>query len=149
MLASFYERDIQKLMDEISQFQNEENIWRTTGSIQNSSGNLVLHFVGGMHYFIGNLLTNNGYIRNREEEFTTKNIARHVLLSDLQKIKTLVVKTISDLNQEQMEASFPIAFDNANNSVQYVLTQLLIHLNYHLGQINYLRRILEPNPEND
>jgi hypothetical protein len=42
-----------------------------------------------------------------------------------------------------MESAFPIFFDKENATNDYVLTQLLLHLNYHLGQVNYLRRSLE------
>lgn len=47
VLASFYERDIRKLIEEVNLFRNEEDFWSTQGSVNNSSGNLVLHIIGG------------------------------------------------------------------------------------------------------
>ena len=139
----FYQRDIQRVTDEIALFKDEENIWKTSGSIANSAGNLVLHLIGGLNYLIGTNLANTGYVRNRDAEFTTKGIHRGQLIEQLKELKSMIDKTLSSLTKEQLERSFPIFFDKENATINYVLVQLLLHLNYHLGQINYLRRIFE------
>ncbi|MBA4053701.1 MAG: DinB superfamily protein, partial [Marivirga sp.] len=76
ILANFYERDIRKLIEEINLFRMEENLWRTQGSVKNSSGNLVLHIIGGTNYLIGATLAHTGYVRNRDQEFTIKGVQR-------------------------------------------------------------------------
>jgi hypothetical protein len=143
VLAEFYERDIGKLIEEVNLFKNEENLWRTQGSIKNSSGNLVLHIIGGLNHFFGATLAHTGYVRNRDQEFITKGVAGKELIAELEKLIPLINKTINAVTPEQMEAEFPIFFDKQGTSHRYVLTQLLLHLNYHLGQVNYLRRVLE------
>ena len=143
ILANFYERDIRKLIEELNLFKNEENLWRTQGSVKNSAGNLALHIIGGLNYLVGATLANTGYIRNREQEFIRKDVLRDELVAGLEELIPMINKTLNDLTQEQMEAAFPIFFDKPNTSTSYVLVQLLAHLNYHLGQVNYLRRILE------
>jgi hypothetical protein len=50
VLTEFYERDILKLKEEVNLFSNEENLWKTAGSVKNSSGSIVLHIIGGMNY---------------------------------------------------------------------------------------------------
>lgn len=145
VLTTFYERDIERLIDEIKSFQNDENIWRTIDDIKNSSGNLVLHIIGGSNYLIGKQLAKIDYHRNRENEFKEKKIARNQLIDDLEKLKQMVKSTLSGLDGEDLKSNFPIPFDGAYNSTEYVLIQLLSHLNYHLGQINYLRRAIEVN----
>jgi hypothetical protein len=142
-LAGFYERDIRKMIDEINLFQNEENIWRTHGSVKNSSGNLALHIIGGLNYLIGTTLAKTGYARNRDLEFTRKDVPRKELVEQLEQLIPLINKTLNTLAPDQMEAEFPIFFDKPKTSTSYVLVQLLAHLNYHLGQVNYLRRVLE------
>lgn len=141
VLADFYERDLRKLIGEISQFKNEENLWKTLPGISNSCGNLALHIVGGSNYLIGNKLANTGYIRNRNLEFSSAGMPRKDLVTQLEELILLVAKTIKSQN---LESDFPIPFDDAIRTKGYVLTQLALHLNYHLGQINYLRRLLEP-----
>ena len=142
-LITFYERDLRKLIDEINSFIDEDNLWKTQGSIKNSAGNLVLHLTGGLNYLIGTNLSNTGYVRNRDAEFTIKGVGKEQLIEQLQELKSMIDKTISSLTEEQLESSFPIFFDKENATIHYVLIQLLLHLNYHLGQINYLRRMLE------
>ena len=85
-------------------------------------------------------MANTGYVRERDKEFSLKGISQAVIIADLEKLIPLVTTTIESLSQQQLEAAFPIPFDGSENSTQYVLLQLHAHLNYHLGQVNYLRR---------
>lgn len=140
-LAEFYERDLRKLIEEVNLFKNEEDLWRTTGSVKNSSGNLVLHIVGGLNYLIGATLAKTGYVRNRDQEFTMKGVPRKELVEKLEALIPMVTQTLNALTPEDMETEYPIFFDKPKTSHSYVLVQLLAHLNYHLGQVNYLRRI--------
>ena len=143
ILANFYERDIRKLIEEVNLFKNEEDLWRIKGSVKNSCGNLVLHVIGGMNYLIGTTLAHTKYVRNREQEFIQKNVKKTELISQLEALIIIINQTLNTLTADQMEAEYPIFFDKPKTSVTYVLVQLLAHLNYHLGQVNYLRRILE------
>src|SRR4030095_2721118 len=143
VLANFYERDIKKLIEELNLFKNEENIWKIQGSVKNSAGNLALHIAGGLNHFFGATLAKTGYVRNRDLEFTKKDVPRTELVRQLEEVIPIVTKTIKVLSSEQMEADFPIFFDKPNTSTGYVIVSLLAHLSYHMGQVNYLRRILE------
>ena len=143
VLAKFYERDIHKLIAEVNLFSHEENLWRTQGSVKNSSGNLVLHIIGGLKHLIGTTLAQTGYIRDRDQEFIRKGVEKKELIAQLEKLIPMIKNTLNALTPEQLEAEYPIFFDEPKTSTAYVLIQLLVHLNYHLGQINYLRRIFE------
>ena len=143
ILATFYERDLRKLIDEVNLFQNEEDLWKTQGTVKNSSGNLVMHIIGGLNFFVGTNLANTGYVRTRDQEFAKKGVPGKELIAQLELLIPIVTDTLSRLTQKEMEADYPLPFDNAKNSTSYVLVMLLAHLNYHLGQVNYLRRILE------
>jgi len=140
VLANFYERDIRKLIEDLNSFRNEENLWRTQGSVKNSSGNLALHVIGGTNYLIGATLAQTGYVRNRDLEFIRKDVERRELVAQLEQLIPMINKTLNTIN---MEAEYPLIFDNEKRSNGYVLMQLSLHLNYHLGQVNYLRRLLE------
>jgi len=142
-IASLYERDIRKLIEEINSFKNEENLWKTYGTIKNSSGNLALHIIGGLNYLIGATLSHTGYVRNRDQEFTNKGIDRKLIVEQLEELVPMINKTVNQLTPEQIESPYPRFFDNEDATNSYVLTQLLLHLNYHLGQVNYLRRAFE------
>ena len=142
-LADFYERDLRRLIAEINQFKVEENLWKTHGSVRNSSGNLALHLIGGMNYLIGDKLGQTGYVRDRDQEFLRKNVSRVELVDQTEALSCVIKDILTSLTSDQLEADYPIPFDDATRSNAYVLVQLLAHLNYHLGQINYLRRVFE------
>lgn len=141
--SNLFERDIRKLIEEINLFTNEENLWKTSGSIKNSCGNLALHIIGGLNYLIGTTLSHTGYMRNREQEFSDKGIAKKLIVDQLEEVVVVINKTLNELTPVQMELPYPQFFDKEGASISYVLTQLLLHLNYHLGQVNYLRRSFE------
>ena len=143
ILANCYERDIRKLIEEVNLFRSEEDLWRTQGSVKNSCGNLVLHIIGGLNFLIGATLVHTGYVRDRDQEFIRKGVERKDLVAQLEELIPMINETVNALTQEHMKAEFPIFFDKPKTSTSYVLVQLLAHLNYHLGQVNYLRRILE------
>jgi hypothetical protein len=143
ILSAFYARDIGKLVEEISLFRHEENLWKTHGSMKNSSGNLALHLIGGTNFLIGTQLGKTGYVRSRDQEFLIKGVPREELIAQLEALIPMVTTVLQNLTQRDMDDEYPIVFDGGKQSKNYVLIQLLAHLNYHLGQINYLRRSLE------
>ncbi|HTR31186.1 MAG TPA: DUF1572 family protein [Puia sp.] len=143
LLANFYERDLRKLIEEVNAFKSEENLWKITGSIKNSAGNLTLHLTGGLNHFVGATLAHTGYVRNRDQEFTKKGISRKEMVTELEKLIPMVKSTLTNLTDAQMDSEYPLMYDDARQSHAYVLIRLLAHLGYHLGQINYLRRFLE------
>jgi hypothetical protein len=88
-------------------------------------------------------LAQTGYGRNRDQEFIRKDVERKDLVAQLEALIPMINETVNGLTPEQLEAEYPIFFDKPKTSTSYVLLQLLLHLNYHLGQVNYLRRILD------
>lgn len=141
-ITDFFERDLDKLIEEINLFKNENDIWKTKEGINNSAGNLVMHLLGNLNHFIGRTLADTGFERKRDEEFTVKNVARKKLTSDLNELKEIIKKTLPQLSDEDLKKDFPIQIRDQTFSTQNILTFLLAHLNYHLGQINYLRRMM-------
>ena len=142
-LSAFYERDIEKLIDELNLFRDENNIWKIGGSVKNSSGNLVLHILGNLNHFIGATLAGTGYVRNRDHEFIQTGVERTELIDRLEQTATLVKETIEALTPDQLEKEFPYEINQVKTSTRNMLLHFLLHLNYHLGQVNYLRRIIE------
>ena len=141
-LSTFFERDLDKIITEISLFENESDIWKIKEGILNSAGNLALHIIGNLNHFIGTTLGNTGYVRNRDEEFSLKDIPRETLIADINDLKETVKNTLSKLSSADLQNDFPIKIRDEVFSTQNMLVFLLAHLNYHLGQINYLRRMM-------
>src|SRR6186713_3270448 len=73
-LQKIFKRDLEKLKQEIASYRDENNLWVVDKSITNSSGNLCLHLVGNLNAYIGAEIGKTGYVRNRDLEFSQKNI---------------------------------------------------------------------------
>jgi uncharacterized damage-inducible protein DinB len=142
-LALLFERDILKLKNEINSYTDETRLWLTTTQISNSGGNLCLHLLGNLQYYIGAVLGGSGYVRNRPEEFTKKNIPLNEMVNTIGHTVSVVTKTIRSLPAETLANDYPEKVFDHSMSTEYFLLHLLSHLNYHLGQINYHRRMLD------
>lgn len=140
-LSSLIQREVSKIQEELGLYQNEEAIWKTSEGISNSAGNLALHVAGNLQHFIGSVLGGSGYVRQREAEFSSKNVPLADVLSELDKAKDAVASTLPDLSEEVLEADYPIHIFGGVKTKWFML-HLLSHTTYHLGQINYHRRIL-------
>ena len=142
-LKTIFNRDLNKLKVEIAAYQDEANLWRTTGDIKNSAGNLCLHLIGNLNTYIGAELGNSGYIRNRELEFSLKNIPKSELVVMIEQTITTVEETLNQLKEEELQKEYEIkAFEN-KTTTGFFLIHLATHLGYHLGQINYHRRLMD------
>jgi len=135
-----YVREIDNLHKEISEFADESKLWATSGEVKNPPGNLCLHLLGNVNHFIGAVLGKNGYIRKRDEEFTNKNISKEKLLADITATKAVVEKAFNNLDASELQKTFP-AEVLGKQSTEYMLTYFIGHFMYHLGQINYYRRL--------
>lgn len=140
-LAFLYERDLQKVIEEIRLYKSDEDLWKTSGEITNSGGNLALHLVGNINHFFGANLGNTGYKRERDLEFSDKNISREEIAERMEKTIPVLKETLNNLSDEDFHKDYPEEFGGETRKTFAVIIFLLTHLNYHLGQINYHRRL--------
>ncbi len=143
ILKKLFLRDLAKLRAEIAAYKNEEKLWYTEGKITNSAGNLCLHLVGNLNAYIGDVLGNSGYVRDRAFEFSATNVPRAELLKSIEDTISIVAVTFDKLNDDILNKEFPQTVAEGTVSTGYFLTHLSSHLMYHLGQINYHRRLLD------
>lgn len=146
ILKDLYNRDLKKLRTEIESYRDEAAMWKVSGEITNSAGNLCQHLVGNLKSFIGANLGNSGYVRERDLEFSNKNTPRPDLLKMIDETIDVVAATLDKLTAEQLEQEYPIvvfAERTEPMTTGWFLIHLATHLNYHLGQINYHRRLFD------
>ncbi|MVM39773.1 DUF1572 domain-containing protein [Spirosoma sp. HMF3257] len=142
-LKSLFRRDLERLRHEIDLYKDESKLWYIEKGIANSAGNLCLHLIGNLNTYIGAELGKTGYVRHRELEFSLKDITKAELLKKIDETMTIVDQALDTVTTEQLEEEYPIlVFDNMT-STGYFLIHLTTHLTYHLGQINYHRRLLD------
>lgn len=142
-LKTLFNRDLNRLKTEIESYQNECDIWTIQEGIANSAGNLCLHLVGNLNTYIGAEFGKTGYVRNRPLEFSLKNIPRAELLSKIEETIIVVDNALDNISEEELKKEYPLLVFENKTSTEFMLIHLTTHLAYHLGQINYHRRLLE------
>lgn len=142
-LIEIFERDLIKLKEEINLYTDEDKMWNTEKNISNSAGNLTLHLIGNLNHFIGATLGNTGYIRERDKEFSDKNVSKHNLTISINNTINVVTNTLSNLTITDFEKDFPLEKHGKIVKTDFMLLHLLSHFEYHLGQINYHRRLID------
>jgi uncharacterized damage-inducible protein DinB len=142
-LKSLFNRDLNKLKSEIELYKTESNLWIIDKGIANSTGNLCLHLIGNLNTYIGATLGGSNYIRNRELEFSLKDIPKLELIKMIEETIVAVSETLDKITSEQIDDEYPLLVFNEKTSTEFFLVHLTTHLTYHLGQINYHRRLLD------
>lgn len=142
-LYRLFERDLTRLKVELNLYSDEQIIWQTTGQISNTAGNLTLHLLGNLNTYIGAVLGGTDYVRDRPAEFSLKNIPRESLLEQIDALLIILKTTLEKLSDTAFEEEYPLLVFEEKTSTEYLLVHLTTHLAYHLGQINYHRRLLD------
>lgn len=144
-LAALYGRDIARVIVELRAFPDTASLWTTAPGVSNAAGTLALHLEGNLRYFIGLQLGRIAFVRDRPLEFSARDVEQADLIARLEAVGEMVPRVIGALGPAQFVATFPEKYMDKTISTQQLLVHLLGHLNYHLGQIDYLRRFVTAN----
>lgn len=135
-------RDLGSLENEIKSYKVEDTLWVLKGEIKNSAGHLALHICGNLQHFVGAIIGEDGYIRRRDEEFGCKPISAEALLIEIQSTKSAIKHALDKISDADLENTYPLEVFGKPMTFSYFLIHLTGHLMYHLGQVNYHRRLL-------
>jgi len=138
-------RELHSLQSEIELFPDEDIIWEVLPGVTNSAGNLTLHVCGNLNYFIGAILGNTGYIRDRESEFNRKSGSRAELIQIIRETDEMIISVLPEISETILSDKYPETVGGVELPCDRFLLHLAIHLAHHLGQVGYLRRILTQN----
>lgn len=141
-IAKLIDRDLTKLAQEIEQYPNEQSIWTVKPGIKNPAGNLCLHLCGNLQHFFGAILGETDYIRNREHEFAASYIPSNDLLKEIETTRMAVKETLESFKPSLLLKEYPEKVFDYPVTCMHFFTHLTSHLGYHLGQVNYHRRLL-------
>ena len=140
-LVKLFDRELDKLIAELELFESEAALWAGAAGVSNAAGNLALHIVGNLNQYIGVRLGGTDYLRDRSAEFGSRDIPRHELIARVSATKTMLETVLVRLEAAQLEEIYPEEVLGYAMTTRYLLIHLYGHLNYHLGQVNYLRRM--------
>jgi uncharacterized damage-inducible protein DinB len=140
-------RDLRALAAEITAYPDDDSVWKVVPGISNSAGTLTLHLTGNLRHFIGAVLGGSGYVRNRDAEFSTRGLSRADLQVEIRTAITELDKALDKISATQLAGAYPLPIRDRQVRTSDWLVHLAVHLGYHLGQVDYHRRILTPNPK--
>lgn len=137
-----YNRELNKVIDEVNAYRNDDDMWTVLPGTINSGGNLVQHLIGNLRTYVGKALGKTPYTRDRDAEFGKLLFTREELVAELQLLNSTVNTSLNGLSEENLQYEYPhdVLSMFPEQSVRMILLHLLNHLGYHLGQINYHRR---------
>jgi hypothetical protein len=142
-LNQLFQRDLSALMEELHAYTDEQNLWRIDQEISNSAGNLTLHLLGNLKQFVGLDLGGIAFERDRDGEFSSSRGRRDDLLQELALLKKMLDDVLIPLDPKKLGDQSKHSFFGHSMTVGFFLIHLYGHFNYHLGQINYHRRLLD------
>lgn len=141
-LAALFRRDLTQLVRQIAAFRTTSDLWIKPEGAGNSVGNLALHLNGNLREYIGRQLGNAAYIRYRDLEFEAMGDSIETLMGKIEPLPELICGIVSGLSSETLDSLYPENVLGIPLTTRQFLIHLLSHLNYHLGQIDAIRRIV-------
>ncbi len=141
-LGALFRRDITRLAQELRALPEDGPLWTKPPGVGNSIGNLVLHLEGNLREYIGRQLGGVTYTRQRDLEFSQTGLNPHDLRTRMDALIAIIPDIVAALPDAELERIYPEKHHGRSLSTAQFLMSVHGHLNYHLGQIDYLRRIL-------
>jgi len=135
-------RELKALRREIESYPSDEGLWEVLPGIANPGGNLALHLAGNLQYFVGQVLGKNGYVRNRDAEFGSRDVPRAELLREIDNAIAAVQTGMGKISEADLARPYPEPVGGVSSTTGAFLAHFATHLAYHLGQVDYHRRIL-------
>ena len=140
-----FRKGLDKTKEELLAYADEENLWVIRGEIKNSSGHLAQHLAGNLKLFVGKVMGGIDYTRERDREFNERQFTREQLVGLLEETAAIIEQSLTGKDAAFFDLPFPheVVSIKEGQTNGFMLTYLYAHLNYHLGQINYHRRLIQ------
>ncbi len=141
--ARLLERDLTKMIEQIRSYPDDESLWRTAGTIKNGAGTLAWHVAGNLEHFVWASLGGGSYVRDRDGEFSQRGLSRDELAARLERCRDRTVDTLTSLDDARMGEAYPAPLpEPLQGTIHWFLAHLAAHTNWHLGQMDYHRRLV-------
>ena len=134
-------RDLKAVRREIEAYPDERDLWRLPPGIANSAGTLALHLAGNVQHFFGAVMGGTGYKRDRVAEFSRREVPRAELVAQIDAAVIAAERGLVQVSESALAAEYPERIAGHTVTTGEWLVHLVAHLGYHLGQIDYHRRL--------
>ena len=142
LTAAVLTRELRALRREIEAYPTDADLWRLAPGIANSGGNLALHLAGNLQHFVGRVLGGSSYVRNRDAEFARRDVPRAEVLAGIDRALAAVATGLAGLRDANLDQEFAEPVGKHRLTIAQTLAHLVTHCAYHLGQIDYHRRLI-------
>jgi uncharacterized damage-inducible protein DinB len=140
--ARYFGRELATTRDQLLAYPDNDSIWALPNGLPNSAGTLALHLAGNLRWFIGAQLGGSGYVRNRDLEFSARGVPRDELVRHIEAASDEVTRALAQLDDARLGQTYPLEVGGVKMPTGRFIGHLAVHLAYHLGQIDYHRRIV-------
>jgi hypothetical protein len=141
-LLTLLRRDLAAVRREIEAYPDDAAPWHPVPGLPNTGGTLALHVAGNLRHFIGAILGGDGYVRDRDAEFARRDVPRAELVAGLNAADAAIERALLALPDAAWGAPYPELIAKRRVGTTQFLLHLATHLSYHLGQLDYHRRIV-------
>jgi hypothetical protein len=135
-------RELKALRRQVEAYPDDASLWRSPAGIANPAGTLVLHLCGNLRHFVGKVLGGVEYVRDRDAEFSRRDVPRAELLAEIDATIEAVSAALGTPADARLSARYPMPIGGRMLTTSQFLVHLAAHLAYHLGQVDYHRRLL-------
>src|SRR5262245_29653862 len=140
-IAGALSRDLKTLRREVEAFPDERQLWEEVPGIVNTTGTLVLHLAGNIQHYVGKHLGGSSYVRDRPAEFSRRGVKREELLREISQAEA-AIGSLASVDAARLARPFPEHVGNHELQTSDFLVHLVAHFTFHLGQIDYHRRVV-------
>lgn len=143
-LTTILSRDLRALAREVAAYPDDAAVWRDVPGLPNPAGVLARHLAGNIRHYVGTALGGGTYVRDRTDEFAARGASRAAIVAEVEAALADVQRVIPALGAAQLDAELPVPVGGHAVGTRRFLLHLGAHLAYHLGQIDYHRRVVAP-----
>ena len=136
------QRELRAVRRTVEAYPTDASLWEHPAGLPNAGGTLVLHICGNLQHFLGAVIGKTGYKRDRDAEFAMRNVSRDVLLTEIDATSRAVERGLTTITDNHMAELYPDQVANRTVSNGDFIVHLAVHLGYHLGQLDYHRRVV-------
>jgi hypothetical protein len=141
-LSALVDRELETLRREVEAYPDDDALWVSRPEVPNSGGILVRHLCGNLQHFVGGVLGGSGYRRERTAEFGAPPWSRPALLEEIARTRRASAAALGALSPERLDDTYPETVAGRQLATGDFLLHLGMHLAYHLGQVDYHRRLV-------
>ena len=125
-----------------------EQIWWRPNDTSNAVGNLVLHCAGSTRFYIGYVVGNSDFVRDRNAEFAER---RELPTSELRAHLDMAIEEADDvlLNLDPARLLDPTERTPKPSTIMQIIGLQLTHYAAHTGQIAYATKLLNAHAINE